>query len=508
MKRFIAFLAAFAAVITLAACGEEKPTPPPEDKFSEFSGYCVSFSYPEGWSLYEVNEEHSLVKKAVFAVNEDETIALKLYCTGNGPSALVIRADAENAQQIISRLRSTLEATVTPQATFNNLQSGVITIESLLKEGKTLPEYDGELINDDITDPSQLTRVTAADDGTLAAALDASTGLWGYVNKLGEYVIAPRFFEALDFSEELAAVKSGGTVETATWGYITRSGSFAAGLEPRYTSAGEFSQGLALVSDGENGLYYINTDGSMAITAFGLEVDCSIDFFATGFASASDFKNNYALVAISDISHAAVAYLIDINGNVCCQIGTDLAAQSFDSDFSLSADGYVIYKTGSGYYGVKDNLGISIIAEMYDYISPYSGGLMAASLSGRYGYIDFSGSPVVPMRYEQATAMSQHGGFVKSGERWGIISADGTTSQMSMFEGAVPYVGDVACVMDGGLWALIDAGGSFLTPYIFDYAPEFIGDTGWFVYNGMVGALNAKGEVFIEPQFTAARGFF
>ena len=67
-----------------------------------------------------------------------------------------------------------------------------------------------------------------------------SKGLWGYINVRGVFVIPPRFTRARDFHEGLAAVYVDGR-----WGYINKEGKFA--IRPSYHEAGNFSEGLAAV---------------------------------------------------------------------------------------------------------------------------------------------------------------------------------------------------------------------------------------------------------------------
>ncbi len=78
--------------------------------------------------------------------------------------------------------------------------------------------------------------------------------LWGYIDKSGEFVVQPRFHDAWDFHEGLAAVK----VDWAR-GYIDKSGNYV--IEPQFQYAGPFIDGKALVQlDGLWG--YIRPDGS------------------------------------------------------------------------------------------------------------------------------------------------------------------------------------------------------------------------------------------------------
>ncbi len=67
----------------------------------------------------------------------------------------------------------------------------------------------------------------------------------GYVDYRGRIVIEPQFSDAAEFSEGLAAVRMTGTL---FWGYINRTGAFV--IEPQYVYAGNFSGGRARVSQG------------------------------------------------------------------------------------------------------------------------------------------------------------------------------------------------------------------------------------------------------------------
>ena len=74
-------------------------------------------------------------------------------------------------------------------------------------------------------------------DGLAPARLN---GLWGYVDSRGRWVIEPKFTRARDFHEGLAAVYSNGR-----WGFINKEGKFA--IRPQYVEAGDFVDGVAPV---------------------------------------------------------------------------------------------------------------------------------------------------------------------------------------------------------------------------------------------------------------------
>ncbi|WP_274363642.1 WG repeat-containing protein [Paenibacillus thermotolerans] len=94
---------------------------------------------------------------------------------------------------------------------------------------------------------SSLGYAPATQAGPAAPVLkyDKSTGLYGYVDQSGKWVIKPSFGDAREFSEGLAAVISGN--QNYLWGYIKPDGTFA--VEPKYARAYDFKGGRAVVDD-------------------------------------------------------------------------------------------------------------------------------------------------------------------------------------------------------------------------------------------------------------------
>lgn len=97
----------------------------------------------------------------------------------------------------------------------------------------------------------------------MAAVKDPVSGLWGYVDKTGSYVIDPVYYGAYPFSAGLAAVNVGNA-----WGFIDTQGNMV--LEPVYSSVekGIFTDGCTKVSgpdtsNGTSGGYKIDVTGQI-----------------------------------------------------------------------------------------------------------------------------------------------------------------------------------------------------------------------------------------------------
>ena len=87
-----------------------------------------------------------------------------------------------------------------------------------------------------------------------------SGGQWGYIDLAGNYVIAPMFIRAGQFSEGLAPVMH----QNGHWGYVDMRGNFV--IEPKFLRAEPFSEGLARINLlGRWG--FINKEGKIVIKA-------------------------------------------------------------------------------------------------------------------------------------------------------------------------------------------------------------------------------------------------
>lgn len=186
-----------------------------------------------------------------------------------------------------------------------------------------------------------------------------SGGRWGYVNKNGKMVISPQFLSASPFNDSFAYVttnekefdetidKQGKVIaefhkqfirafkdglasaydkELKKSGYIDKSGNWA--IKPIYTWASDFSDGLALVENNDNGIKksgFINTTGTFAFDPY------------SGHCWSDGFYDGLAIVKSKDGES-----VIDQTGRVI------VSSNNRSEDFAFDQTGIITMKSKSG----------------------------------------------------------------------------------------------------------------------------------------------------------------
>ncbi|HET8540314.1 MAG TPA: WG repeat-containing protein [Anaeromyxobacter sp.] len=293
-------------------------------------------------------------------------------------------------------------------------------------------------------------------------------GKWGYVDRSGRVVIAPRFQRAERFSEGLAAVEDG-----AALGYVDAAGKLV--LVPEQAPAGvlhrPFSSGLAAVRVGQR-YGYIDRTGKLAIPA--------------RYVSADDFSEGLAMVCDADgcgyidrTGRGAIGYGFmgssAVKGGVACTYlamamgrqrvalrradGTAIPGE-WEGCGSM-AEGLVAVRTG-GKWGYADATGRRVIEARFERAGDFSGGLAPVTVEGgRCGYVDASGRLAIPARFRSCRRFSDGLALVDlaeeafDAERVAFIDRTGKTVVIGP-EASPPF--DSAEDFENGL-AAVGAGG-------------------------------------------------
>jgi hypothetical protein len=268
-------------------------------------------------------------------------------------------------------------------------------------------------------------------------------GSWGFIDTKGQMQIEPAFWDADSFSDGLAAVHHKGG-----WGYIDRSGK--AVIPPSYLQARAFSEGVAPVK-GPSGWLFVDRTGK---PVEGL----------SGFEDATSFSGGLAAV----------------------QVGGEWR-----------------FTTREG----KKKFGPEFIK-----VSPFSEGLAAVqeAKSGKYGFIGTSGSYVIQPAFEDAKPFAEGLAAVRVRKRWGYISKSGEMripDRYPFFADA--FVGGLALVsnpVDGSELYINRAG----KPQFFKSskpAPIQRGTAGYYVMCSLqLSSVPPKADVYLIPAYLWDQG--
>ncbi len=251
-------------------------------------------------------------------------------------------------------------------------------------------------------------------------------GLWGFINKQGEWVIDATYEEAYYFSEGLAAVRYVGT-----WGFINRYGQWV--IRPEYADAKPFSEGFACVM--KNGKWgFIDKKGNFQIEP--------------KLAVVSSFTDGWALV------NAGSGYTF-INKN-----NERVLNNTFDKALPF-AEGlaFVVFNQSKGYIERNGNW---LIRHNYEEAYSFSEGLALVKSGNRYGFIDQKGQFVIPAIYQDANYFRDGLAAVKRNDSWGYINILNDYIIESRFDAAYPFSNGHAVVKLAGKYGLIDKNGDWV----------------------------------------------
>ena len=265
-------------------------------------------------------------------------------------------------------------------------------------------------------------------DSVCGRRLLRSGTLFGFADEQGREVIAPTFAQALNFSQDLAAVKN----SDGKWGYINTEGQLV--IPYSFEEANLFSDGLALVKT--DGLYgYINTEGSLAI--------------APMYREAYSFSEGLACVRVGD----AYGY-ISASGDVTI-------APQFELAFDFCEGAAVIKKGG---YGLIDSAGETLIAPVWERLSPsVAGGLLQAEKGGRLCLIDTLGNPLTECTFTDLGTFTDGLCPAATEEGYGYLDKSYTFAISPSWDYAGDFSGGFAPVEANGNWGYIDTDGNIVT---------------------------------------------
>jgi hypothetical protein len=259
--------------------------------------------------VYEFSEGLAQVKDLVtgrigFINTQGEEVIACKYDSATGFSEGFSRAYEESAAGWSVGVINTLGDWVIKPGRFEYIESfsqGLASAKDLATGLSGFIDITGSWIVEPIFDSLG----SLSEDGLAVARLGPYGSLEGYVDRTGSWVIEPRFNIAWGFSEGFAVVKVEEGLESQ-WGHVDKTGEFIrppcvvgiASVPP----INSFNEGLALTGDVTSGLYgFIDTNGGWAIEP--------------QFVHADDFRNGLAAATIADSSNSRpIVGFVDTGG--------------------------------------------------------------------------------------------------------------------------------------------------------------------------------------------------
>lgn len=183
-------------------------------------------------------------------------------------------------------------------------------------------------------------------------------GKWGYIDKLGQTVVGPKYDDVLSFSGGLAPVKL-----DKKWGFIDHGGKMV--IAPQYDLAYMYTEGLAAVKLGGK-WGYIDPTGKIVVPL--------------------QFSDAYGLSeGLAQVKDGSKWGYINKAGQMIIQPAYDMARKH--------SAGLAPVKT-NGKWGYIDNAGKMVILPEYDEAYVFLEGLAPVRVGKKFGYIDKTGKYV------------------------------------------------------------------------------------------------------------------
>jgi tetratricopeptide (TPR) repeat protein len=273
-------------------------------------------------------------------------------------------------------------------------------------------------------------------------------GKGGYIDKAGKIVINPQFEFPGDFSDGFATVKINNK-----WGFIDKTGKIV--IDPQFEYSFNFHQGLALYQIGgyigEGGgprggkRGYIDKSGKIVINA--------------QFEYAGDFQDNLACIEIN-----GKYGFIDKSGKIIINAQFENAM-----DFQDGLASVQINKK----WGFIDESGKIVINPQFEYSNNFHGGLLSVEIDKKYGFIDKSGKIIINAQFENAMDFQDGLAKVKIDKKWGFIDRSGKIVIYPQFEWIDNFKDGVAVIHKDNKCGLIDNMGNIVVNAEFDIIGEF-----------------------------------
>lgn len=341
-------------------------------------------------------------------------------------------------------------------------------------------------------------------------------GYYGFINRLGDEIITPKYDYADLFYEDLAIIKTNGK-----YGFINKSGKEI--IPVKYDFAERFSDGLAFVCLNERCGFIDKNNREVISMQYDQHYPYS-SFFENGVAVIERDKkcglidkNGKEIISPKydsmDPFFSEGLLRVQLNGKVgfINKEGMEVIPTKYDSA-GVFIEGFAWVGIGEVYrqkYGFVDKTGKVVIPIKYDLAGDFSEGLAMVGKGDfpneKQGYIDKSGNEVIPFKFDLADEFSEQAAVVKLNDKWGFIDKRGNEIGLIKYKDSPDRFIDGIAVIDlDDKFGFIDkTGREIFTPkfedYLGYYSRTFL-ENGFFTVklNGKKGFVDIYGNEYFD----------
>lgn len=347
-------------------------------------------------------------------------------------------------------------------------------------------------------------------------------GLFGFVDKNGNEIIAPQFNGASDFNNGVAKVK-----KSNKFGYIDKSGNIVVPIKYEYVS--EFEGDVAIFVQWDKRYSLVNCG---LVNKKGIEITLpkgcriSAEGFFEGLARVE--KNNrwsfvnksgkiitpFRYTQIGNFNEGLAMVEIDNSRTgFIDSLGKEVIPPLFDDDGVFGGDfTNKLYSFSEGLckvrknrkFGFIDKTGKVVVAPQYRDVDNFKEGFAAVSgeeitkKNVKWGFINDKGLLVIPIQYESVYKFSGGLTRAKKGDKWGLIDKKGKEITAFDYDNIYPFNDNLARVKKSNKWGFIDIDGKEIIPLIYDDAEDF--QEGLAVVGVFSKSINSVKYVFIDQK--------
>lgn len=371
---------------------------------------------------------------------------------------------------------------------------------------------------------------------------------YGYLNEKGEYAIQPKYWNAADFSDGLAAVclhPGSRNSFDQKYAFIDHHGKIA--FNRTFYAAHQFHAGHAQValtstslpevidskgellpdqyrnvqpfSDGLAAVELIDTTKAMGRGYLMGYVNTNLDLVIPAkFDVAGDFSNSRAIVGVT-------VGKIDRRYGVIDKTGNFLIQPKYSDLREISPDKYSFRDNRE--YGIVETSGEEIVRMKLADMGTFHEGMAriavpksAEDRRGNWvrGFMNDAGKIVVKPIYDDVSDFSEGLAAVKKNDEWGYIDKTGAIVIDRQFTGAYPFSEGLAAVntsvtknpMFEGTFGFIDKTGKLIIPAIIYGAQRFhegFAAVRFRASQNTYGYIDKTGQVIVGPSLAHAEDF-